>query len=170
VARVWPEDIKPRVFEGEPPEPDPTGAFEPAAGARGDGAGEASEAREDSSGQAAFVDPGTPDEDEAAIPVRPTVRYLGARAIMVPLLYPVEIAGLGEVCEVLIDQPALWDIQDWAAGRLRTNYELMARMVGLDPTALGALRWPDIERIATITTDMLPEAMREAIAAMKVKG
>jgi hypothetical protein len=43
----------------------------------------------------------------------------------------------------------------------------MARMVGIDPVALGALRWPDIEALAEMVTGMLPEAIRAAIEASK---
>jgi hypothetical protein len=84
-----------------------------------------------------------------------------------PLRYPVEIEGVGEVRSLTINPPALWDIQDWSAGRLKTNFELMARMVGLTPAALGALRWPDIEQIASIVATMLPDELRAAIEASR---
>jgi hypothetical protein len=95
------------------------------------------------------------------------VRYLGDTPISLALRYPVEIDGVGEVRSLTVNPPALWDIQDWAAGRLKTNFELMARMVGLSPAALGSLRWPDIEQLATIVATMLPDELRAAIEASR---
>jgi hypothetical protein len=95
------------------------------------------------------------------------VRYEDPLPIIMPLRYPVTIEGVGLVRQLAINGPTLWDIQDWAAGRLKTNYELMARMVGIDSVALGALRWPDVEALAAIVTTMLPEAMRDGIEKSK---
>jgi hypothetical protein len=161
---VYPSDIAPREFLGEPPEPDPEKAFEPEA-PRGKPADEASPAPPADEAGLDFPPPEPPVAEEP--PVRPAVEYLDPAPVILPLRYPVHIEGVGTLRELAIHGPTLWDIQDWAAGRLRTNYELMARMVGIDPVALGALRWADTETLAAIALTMLPEAMREAIAASK---
>jgi hypothetical protein len=154
-TRVYPEDILAR-HRPEPQAPDLEQAFEPApAPAPPAPTPEAAELH---------VADGIREPEPA--PDRPEVRYLDQAPIVFPLRFPVEIAG-AEVRSLTINPPTLWDIQDWAANRLQTNYELMARMVGLDPVALGALRWPDVEALASITTTLLPEPIREAIEKTK---
>jgi hypothetical protein len=171
--RVYPSDLRPpapREMRREPPEPDADRAFEPVAapgapGTREKPAGETSPPPQTSEPKLDFPLPDPADaEDEAR---RPVVRYEDPLPIIMPLRYPVTIEGVGLVRQLAINDPTLWDIQDWAAGRLKTNYELMARMVGIDPVALGALRWPDVEALAAIVTTMLPEAMRDGIEKSK---
>jgi hypothetical protein len=170
VTRVYPEDILAR-HRPEPDEPDPERAFEPVELPRRKAVDASLSPPGGNEGAAGLADPGANGEPEgapeAAPPARPVVRYLGDTPISLPLRYPVEIEGVGEVLTLTINPPALWDIQDWAAGRLKTNFELMARMVGLAPAALGSLRWPDIERLADIVTTMLPPAVRAGIEASK---
>jgi hypothetical protein len=112
----------------------------------------------------ATVEP--PDEPEPP-PVRPVVEYLDVTPIILFLRHPVRIEGVGIIRRLEINSPALWDIQDWAAGRIKTNWELISRMVGVDPVALGALRWPDIETLASIAATLLPDQLRAAIEAIK---
>ncbi len=160
VHRVYPSEVAASGFLDR--DPDTATEFAPV-NAQGD---------ETPAEEAPWVDP----EGEAATaaaaepepaPARPEVVYAdvgGTRAYK--LLYPVRIDGK-RITGLTIHPPALWDIQDWIAGRLKTNYELMARMVDMDPVALGALRWPDIQAITDITTPMLPDAVREAIEAAR---
>ena len=156
-TRVYPEDLLAR-HRPEPDEPDPERAFEPVEFPRK----KAEDAPLPPPGVPGLTDPGANGEPEAR--PRPTVRYLGDTPIVLPLRFPVEIDGQ-EIRSLTVNPPALWDIQDWVAGRLKTNFQLMARMVGLSPEALGALRWPDIEQLANIVTAMLPEKLRAAIEA-----
>ena len=155
-TRVYPEDLLAR-HRPEPDEPDPERAFEPVEFPR-------KKAEEAPFPPPGDTDPGANGEPEAPALPRPAVRYLGDAPIVLPLRFPVEIDGK-EIRLLTVNPPALWDIQDWVAGRLKTNFQLMARMVGLSPEALGALRWPDIEQLANIVTAMLPEKLRAAIEA-----
>jgi hypothetical protein len=167
---VSPSDIRPRPRErSEPPEPDIERAFEPVEIGGGRPKGGTSAPPGEAQAPPASPLPEPPGEalGPAEAPIRPAVEYLDAQPVILPLRYPVKIEGVGVVRQLTICGPTLWDIQDWAAGRLTTNYELMARMVGIDPVALGALRWADVEALAEIVTGMLPEVMREAIAASK---
>jgi hypothetical protein len=163
VTRVYPEDILAR-HRGEPGEPDIDRAFEPVEFPRKPAADASLPEPGGDEAPLNLADGEPPGEPEP--PPRPAVEYLEPTPIVFPLRFPVRIDG-AEVRALTIHPPTLWDIQDWAAGRLRTNYELMARMVGLDPVALGALRWPDVEALAGITTALLPDPIREAIEKTK---
>jgi hypothetical protein len=156
MARVYPEDIAPREYL-EPDTPDSEKAFEPASNDPG-------------------ADPGpipqpTPPPASEPPPVRPEVEYTGQGGSHIyTLLFPLSINGV-ERNHVVINHPSLWDVQDWASSRLPTNYQLVARMVGMSPVDLGALKWPDISAIMDIATTMLPDEIKDAIAATKaVKG
>lgn len=180
VRRVYPEDVAPANFLDR--DPDPATAFAPVDGSRADASIKLAEAPSDQ----AAPSPEPPGPEPEPPPIRPAVAYPGAAGLRVhvldsnerllkdtvryPLLYPVKYLVEGEerlLTELTAHPPALWDIQDWVAGRLKTNYELMARMLDMDPIDLGALRWPDIEALIDITTAMLPKEVRDAIALSK---
>ena len=168
MTRVYPEDILAR-HRPEPEEPDPERAFEPVEFPRRkaeDASLPPPGGNEGAPGLAEGGANGEPEGVPEAVP-RPAVRYLGDAPVVLPLRFPVEIEGVGEVRTLTVNPPALWDIQDWAAGRIKTNFELMARMTGLPPEALGSLRWPDIEQIATIVATMLPDQLRAAMEASR---
>jgi hypothetical protein len=80
------------------------------------------------------------------------------------LLYPVNIDGR-TIERVVVNHPALWDVQDWLDKRLTSHFELIARMTELDVVALGALRWPDMQALLDMTVELLPSFIREAIEA-----
>jgi hypothetical protein len=169
VRVVSPSDIRGvREFSRDPPEPDADAAFAPTEDAPGKPKGEPLPPPGGNESPPVFSPPDPPDEPEPA-PIRPAVEYLDPAPIIYPLRYPVYIDGVGTVRELAIHGPALWDIQDWAAGRIKTNFELMARMVGIAPEALGALRWPDIEALASIVATMLPDQLRAAIEASRLQ-
>jgi hypothetical protein len=174
VRRVYPEDVAPANFLDR--DPDPATAFAPV---DGQPPKVAEQPREPDLAA-------TPEPPEPEPIVRPVVAYpdsVGLRvhlldgqerllkeSVHYPLMYPVKYLLDGQervVKEITAHPPALWDIQDWAAGRLKTNYELMARMLDMDPVELGALRWPDIAALIDITTAMLPQELRDAIALSK---
>lgn len=158
VRRVFPSDVAPQGFLDE--DPNPAAEFAPAeqvvAVPENQGA-EAPPIAAEEPVEAAQPEPPPP---------RPEVSYDAVGVRTYALLFPLTIAGR-KLRRLTIHPPALWDIQDWAAGRLPTNYDLMARMVDMDPVALGALRWPDIEALVDITTAMLPDAVRDAIELSK---
>ncbi len=155
VRRVYPEQVAPQGFlDGDP---DPATEFAPAE--QGGAKAETPIAAEAEVEAAQAQEPPPP-------PPRPEVIYDGVGIRTYALLYPLTIAGR-KIRRLTIHPPTLWDIQDWAAGRLATNYELMARMVDMDPVAIGALRWPDVQALVDITTAMLPDAVREAIELSK---
>ena len=164
VRRVYPEDVAPSGYLDR--DPDSVAATEPVQRAESPG---------ESSGEVPPIEPadlpgreGAPEPEPA--PVRPEVAYQGVAGVHVyTLLFPLKIDGR-KLTRLTIHPPALWDIQDWAARRLKTNYELMARMVDMDPVTLGALRWPDVQALVDITTAMLPEALRDAIELSKREG
>lgn len=106
-----------------------------------------------------------PPEPEPA-PPRPGVIYegdqRGTRTHV--LLYPVRFDGDATwLRRIKVCPPSLWDVQDFAAGRIRSNYDLMARMTGIDAVRLGALKWPDIDALLDMTMDLLPDFIRQAI-------
>jgi hypothetical protein len=169
--RVYPSDIAPEGFvpSGER-DPDPMGAFAPASSPTGD---------EDRSGSTSppspsqsepqpspvgetFDEPQAEPEPEPA-PPRPAVEYVGAGGQRKhALLYPVRIEGR-MLRSVTVSPPALWDVQDFLAGRITTNFEMASRMTGIDAVTLGALKWPDADIVLQIVTDMLPDFVRDAI-------
>ena len=109
-------------------------------------------------------EPEAPSSAWSEIPDRPLVDYPGTAGCRIyPLLHPVKFFGEPLLKQVTVHPPALWDIQDWAARRMVSNYELIARMVDMTPMRLGALRWPDINAIVELALPMLPVLLREAI-------
>lgn len=163
VRVVSPSDIRGvREFSRDPPEPDADAAFATVEGPAAPGKPKG----EPLPPPPAFSPPDPPDEPEPP-PIRPAVEYLDPAPIILPLRYPVRIEGVGIVRELAIHGPTLWDIQDWAAGRIKTNFELMARMVGIAPEALGALRWPDVEALASMVATLLPDQLRAAMEASR---
>jgi hypothetical protein len=184
VRRVYPEDVAPANFLDR--DPDPATAFAPVDGQPPDAPKPAEQPSADLglATQHPALDPEPEPEPEPI--VRPVVAYpdsvvlrvhlldgqerLLKESVRYPLMYPVKYLLDGQervVKEITAHPPALWDIQDWAAGRLKTNYELMARMLDMDPIEPGALRWPDIAALIDITTAMLPQELRDAIALSK---
>jgi len=104
-----------------------------------------------------------PDEPPEPEVPRPAVQSIGTAGLTrYTLLYPVKIEGLA-LREIKISPPALWDVQDFLAGKIKSNFELISRMTGLSPVMLGALRWPDVQALLNITTDLLPAFVRDAI-------
>jgi hypothetical protein len=151
VVRVYPEDIAPREYL-EPDTPDSEKAFEPA------------------SNEPGSIPQPTPPPTPEPPPVRPEVEYVGdGGAVIYTLLFPLRIGGDNQDIRkhVVINHPSLWDVQDWATSRLPTNYQLVARMIGMDPVDLGALKYPDIAAIMEIAATMLPDEIKDAIAASK---
>lgn len=162
-------DDRPASFEDDF---DPMSAFEPSPspGApapeplpwEGAGIGPEPDAGE-AAGLSGYPDPAPPAP-------RPTVSYVGHggdRAYV--LLYPVRI-GDRELRRVIVRHPALWDVQDWIEGRIKTNFEMMARMTAMTPVDLGALKWPDAEAVLAIVNSMLPAFIRDAIEAAATGG
>ncbi|KRQ99289.1 hypothetical protein [Bradyrhizobium valentinum] len=165
--RVYPSDIAPEGFtpSGER-DPDPMGAFAPSSSLTDD----------DEPSPEPTQQPPWPGEEEPSpvggtakeaepepAPPRPNVEYVGVggqRRHM--LLCPLKIEGK-MLRHVTIAPPALWDVQDFLAGRIRSNFEMASRMTGIDGVALGALKWPDADIVLQIVTDMLPEFIRDAI-------
>lgn len=62
------------------------------------------------------------------------------------LLIPLIVNGR-RLTQVTMRLPDLGDIDDWGSGRLKTNRDLLARLTGLHPVVLRALKWPDAEAV-----------------------
>jgi len=166
--RVYPSEIAPAGFAPARGDPDPMGDFAPAQEA------ETPARPADRPYPRPVPEPvpeilthmGAPDEAEAPSeppPPRPDVEYLGSEGQRVYfLLYPVIVGNL-TLREVTIGQLSLWDVQDFLAGRIKTNVELLSRMSGIDPVSLGALKWPDVEALLSMVTALIPDFIREAI-------
>lgn len=102
-----------------------------------------------------------PAPEEAPRPATHYVGGLGQRRYV--LLFPVTV-GDKTFRYVTVSHPALWDVQDWLAGKMQSHFELIARMTGLTTVELGALRWPDVQALLDITQNMLPEFIQQGIA------
>jgi hypothetical protein len=103
------------------------------------------------------------DPEPPPAPPRPVVRYLGkGGARGYALLFPIEIDGR-RFRSVTVNHPALWDVQDWLAGRIKSHFEFVARMAGLSDDEFGALRWPDVQALLEIAGEMLPPFVRAVI-------
>ncbi len=169
VTVLSPSDIAPEGFipSGDP---DPIGASAPEDVGRPLDGNTAGQNGEPVVGFA-FDDSETPAEDDESTvtpaprpaPPRPEARYVGSNGERsYRLLFPVVIANV-PLRRVTVAPPALWDVQDFIEGRISTNVELVGRMTGLDPVSLGALRWPDIQAVIGMMTDLLPDFIRAAI-------
>lgn len=96
---------------------------------------------------------------------RPAAAYIGKGGERrYRLLYPVKIEGRA-IRMVTVSHPTLWDVQDWIAGRIKTNFEIMARVTAMPEVELGALKWPDVQALITLTSEVLPDFIRDAIEA-----
>jgi hypothetical protein len=94
--------------------------------------------------------------DEPEPPFAPVaVTYDRVPAVTVPLLHPFKAGGV-RVRSVSLRPPRLDYVEARAAGRI-TRLELVAEMTGLSAEALGAMRWPDAERVLSFAADIAPD-------------
>lgn len=139
-------------------QPDPMGAFAPA--------GDAPPAAPEAPWPGVLLTEEIEAEAAKAAEVpRPEVRYIGTGGNRVyKLLHPLKIGGR-EVRQVTMHHPTLWTIEDYVAGKIKTNFSLIGAMSDLPESEAGALRWPDAQAIIAIVTSMLPTFIQEAIEA-----
>lgn len=154
-----PSDIAPEGFVPND-DPDPMGAFAPSTVPLEEPAAEPVSifGTEDQP-------PADPEEPPPEPPEpRPEVRYVGGEhdVTTVRLRTAIVVDGV-KIASVRVNPPALWDVQDFLAQRIKTNIEMASRMTGIAPVVLGALRWPDAEAIFDVVLKKLPDFIRESI-------
>ncbi|KQT48938.1 hypothetical protein ASG43_08885 [Aureimonas sp. Leaf454] len=95
----------------------------------------------------------------AEVPVPPfapsAATYDRVPAVTVPLLHPFTAGGV-RVRTIRLTPPRLDYIEARAAGRI-TRLEMVAEMASLPKDVIGAMRWPDAERILSFAADIAPD-------------
>lgn len=71
------------------------------------------------------------------------------------LLVPITVNG-ERITKVTLHLSDLGNIDDWGSGKLRANRDLLARLTGLHPAVLRALKWPDAEVVIKLFEAAVP--------------
>lgn len=67
--------------------------------------------------------------------------------------------------------PVTWGhTMDWQAGKYAKSIDLMLDLAQVDGEVLRGLMYPDVERVLTAFMDLLPNEIREDLAAGRVPG
>lgn len=82
----------------------------------------------------------------------------GARSYT--LLVPLKVNGKW-LRQISLRIPSQGDIDDYLSDDNRSRREFLARMAGLDPLVIKALRWPDSEAVHQLFHDMVPQFIGE---------
>lgn len=82
----------------------------------------------------------------------------GARSYT--LLVPLKVNGKW-LRQISLRLPSQGDIDDYLSDDNRSRREFLARMAGLDPLVIKALRWPDSEAVHQLFHDMVPQFIGE---------
>ena len=82
----------------------------------------------------------------------------GARSYT--LLVPLKVNGKW-LRQISLRLPSQGDIDDYINDDNRSRREFLARMAGLDPLVIKALRWPDSEAVHQLFHDMVPQFIGE---------